>query len=263
MTTTTDDLAPQPDLTPWEHLRQYTAARIALGRTGTSLPTAELLRFSQAHAVARDAVLAGADFSDLQAAQHPAEHPAGHLNVRSRAAHRAEYLRRPDLGRRLHPESAERLSASRTDPPPDVLVVISDGLCAAAPQLHAGAVLDVLLPGLQALNLTVAPLVFAVQARVALADEAALLLGATLVIHLIGERPGLSSPDSLGAYLTYAPALGTLDAARNCVSNIRREGLNPAVAARRLLFLTAQAMKRQLSGVNLKDEGPPTGRALD
>lgn len=239
------ELTPQ-ELTPWARLREYTDARIALGRAGTSLPTAELLRFGQAHALARDAVLTVADFSGL--------HPADSIQIRSMAAHRSEYLRRPDLGRRLHPESAALLRVARTDPPPDVLVIVSDGLSAVAAQRHVQAVLDVLLPGLEAFGLTVAPLLLATQARVALADEAAQLLGARLVIHLIGERPGLSSPDSLGAYLTYAPVVGTLDSARNCVSNIRTAGLDAGVAARRLLYLTVEALRRGLSGIELKDE---------
>lgn len=243
------------ELTPWERLRAYTDARIALGRAGTSLPTAELLRFGQAHALARDAVLTEADFSRLVNSQS--------LHIRSRAAHRSEYLRRPDLGRRLHPESAALLLAARTDLPPEVLVVVSDGLSAVAAQSHAQAVLNVLLPGLQALGLSVAPLLLATQARVALADEAAELLGVRLVIHLIGERPGLSSPDSLGAYLTCDPKPGTLDSARNCVSNIRPAGLDAGVAARRLLYLTVEALRRGLSGVGLKDDSVEAGETLE
>lgn len=243
------------ELTPWKRLRAYTDARIALGRAGTSLPTAELLHFGQAHALARDAVLAVPDFSGL--------HTADSVHIRSLAAHRSEYLRRPDLGRRLHPESAALLRAARTDPPPEVLVVVSDGLSAVAAQSHAQAVLDVLLPGLEALGLSVAPLLLATQARVALADEAAQLLGARLVIHLIGERPGLSSPDSLGAYLTYAPRHGALDSARNCVSNIRPAGLDAGVAARRLLYLTAEALRRGLSGVDLKDDSVEGGESWE
>ena len=243
------------ELTPWERLRAYTDARIALGRAGTSLPTAELLRFGQAHALARDAVLAEADFSHLVNSQS--------LHIRSRAAHRSEYLRRPDLGRRLHPESAALLLAARTDLPPEVLVVVSDGLSAVAAQSHAQAVLNVLLPGLQTLGLSVAPLLLATQARVALADEAAELLGVKLVIHLIGERPGLSSPDSLGAYLTCDPKPGTLDSARNCVSNIRPAGLDAGVAARRLLYLTGEALRRGLSGVGLKDDSVEVGETLE
>ena len=241
--------------TPWERLRVYTDARIALGRAGTSLPTAELLRFGQAHALARDAVLAMADFSGL--------HTADSVHIRSLAAHRSEYLRRPDLGRRLHPESAALLRAARTDPPPEVLVVVSDGLSAVAAQQHAQAVLNVLLPGLKALGLSVAPLLLATQARVALADEAAQLLGARLVIHLIGERPGLSSPDSLGAYLTHHPKPGTPDSARNCVSNVRPAGLDAGVAARRLLYLTAEALRRGLSGVELKDDSAEAGESRE
>ncbi|WP_424949225.1 ethanolamine ammonia-lyase subunit EutC [Deinococcus sp.] len=246
---------PEPaDLTPWERLKAYTDARIALGRVGTSLPTAELLRFSQAHALARDAVLAGTDFSSLSTADT--------LHVRSLAGSRSEYLRRPDLGRRLHPESVALLRAVRVTPSPDVLLMLSDGLSAAAAERQAAGVLNVLQPGLHALGLTVAPLLLAAQARVALADEAAGLLGARLAIHLIGERPGLSSPDSLGAYLTYAPRAGTPDAERNCVSNIRPAGLDAGVAARRLLYLTAEALRRGLSGVGLKDASEGAERRL-
>ena len=233
-------------LTPWERLRQYTDARIALGRVGTSMPTSELLRFGQAHAMARDAVLTEADFSTLLTADT--------LSVRSQAAHRSEFLRRPDLGCRLHPDSVALLRAAKAIPAPDVALMVSDGLSALAAVRHAAGVLDVLLPGLRALGLSVAPVLLATQARVALADEAAELLGVRLVIHLIGERPGLSSPDSLGAYLTYAPTSGTADSARNCVSNIRPAGLNAGVAARRLLYLSAEALRRGLSGVDLKDE---------
>ena len=251
--------------TPWENLRQYTDARIAQGRVGTSLPTSELLKFQQAHALARDAVNAEADFSVLSQSglgqASSGQHAA--LSVRSRAAHRSEYLRRPDLGRRLHPDSARLLLAARTDPPPDVLIMVSDGLSALAAQSHALSVLDVLLPGLQDRGLTLAPLLLATQARVALADEAAVILGARLSIHLIGERPGLSSPDSLGAYLTYQPGLQTFDAARNCVSNIRPAGLDAGTAARRLLYLAAEAVRRGLSGVDLKDESAGLNAALD
>ena len=242
-------------LTPWERLKAYTDARIALGRAGTSLPTAELLRFSQAHALARDAVHAGADFTALGGGDA--------VQVRSQAAHRSEYLRRPDLGRRLHPESVALLRSQKITPPPEVLVMVSDGLSAVAATSHAAAVLAALLPGLHGLGLRVAPLLFATQARVALADEAAELLGARLAIHLIGERPGLSSPDSLGAYLTYAPKPGTLDSARNCVSNIRPAGLQPALAARKLLYLAGEALRRQLSGVELKDESGESSHTLN
>lgn len=242
-------------LTPWERLKAYTDARIALGRAGTSLPTAELLRFGQAHALARDAVHAGADFTALGKGET--------IQVRSQAAHRSEYLRRPDLGRRLHPDSASLLRSLRSTPPPEVLVMVSDGLSAVAATSHAPAVMATLLPGLHNLGLNVAPLILATQARVALADEAAELLGARLAIHLIGERPGLSSPDSLGAYLTYAPKQGTLDSARNCISNIRPAGLEPALAAGKLLYLTSEALRRQLSGVDLKDESGGVRRTLN
>ncbi|WP_407539276.1 ethanolamine ammonia-lyase subunit EutC [Deinococcus radiomollis] len=251
---------PGRNLTPWERLREYTDARIALGRTGTSLPTAELLRFSQAHALARDAVLAETDFSTFSA--FSSLRTADTLHVRSQAAHRSEYLRRPDLGRRLHPESAALLRGVKQRPAPDVLVMVSDGLSAVAAERQAVGVLEVLLPGLHALGLSATPLVYGTQARVALADEAAEILGARLAVHLIGERPGLSSPDSLGAYLTFAPKPGTPDSGRNCVSNIRPAGLDVGVAARRLLYLAGEALRRGLSGVDLKDESVDVGEEL-
>jgi ethanolamine ammonia-lyase small subunit len=242
------DLFRPEDLTPWERLRQYTDARIALGRVGTSLPTAEVLKFGQAHALARDAV-----HTELEVGALAEALAVETMQVRSQAAQRSEYLRRPDLGRTLHPESAQLLRLQRTTPAPDVLIMVSDGLSALSAQRQAAAVLHTLLPGLHAAGLTVAPVLIATQARVALADEAAELLGARLALHLIGERPGLSSPDSLGAYLTYTPRPGTLDSARNCVSNIRPAGLDAGVAARRLLGLTVEALRRGLSGVELKD----------
>ncbi|THF71551.1 ethanolamine ammonia-lyase subunit EutC [Deinococcus sp. Arct2-2] len=242
------DLFRPEDLTPWERLRQYTDARIALGRVGTSLPTAEVLKFGQAHALARDAV-----HTELEVGALAEALAVDTVVVRSQAAHRSDYLRRPDLGRTLHPESAHLLRVQRSQPPPDILIMVSDGLSALSAQRQAAAVLHTLLPGLHAAGLRVAPVLIATQARVALADEAAALLGARLALHLIGERPGLSSPDSLGAYLTFDPRPGTLDSARNCVSNIRPAGLNAGAAARRLLGLTVEALRRGLSGVELKD----------
>lgn len=236
-------------LDAWSDLRAHTPARIALGRAGTSLPTAEVLRLSAAHAQARDAVHVALDRPALAQALQAQGWPV-HC-VRSRAASRDVYLRRPDLGRRLHEDDAERLRALQP-PPCDVAVVVGDGLSAIAVQTHA-------LPTLQALReavpeLSFAPLVLAEQARVALADEVGQLLQAHAVLILLGERPGLSAPDSLGAYLTYAPQVGCVDAQRNCVSNIRPAGLPPRAAGQRIAWLLREALRRRISGIALKDD---------
>ena len=250
---TTADAAPVAD--PWAELRRHTPARIALGRAGTSLPTAELLRFAAAHAQARDAVHIALDTGAL--ARDLSALGLAPLTVRSRAGDRESYLRRPDLGRRLDPADAARLQAQARGPT-DLALVLGDGLSAVALQQHAAPLLAALLP-LLAPGLTLAPLVIATQARVALADEIGALLQARVVLMLLGERPGLSAPDSLGAYLTHGPQLGCSDAQRNCVSNIRPAGLPIALAARRLAWLLGEAWRRRLSGVALKDD---SGTAL-
>ena len=240
----------QPALDPWAELRRHTPARIALGRSGTALPTAEVLAFAAAHAQARDAVHVALDVAALQADLRAQGWEA--LTVSSRADGRAEFLRRPDLGRRLAAADAQRLEALAAAPA-DLAVVLADGLSAVAVQRHG---LPLLLALRQALgeSLRWAPVVIATQARVALADEVGGLLQARAVLVLIGERPGLSSPDSLGAYLTFAPTLGRLDAQRNCVSNIRPAGLVTGAAAGRIAWLLREALRRRLSGVALKDE---------
>lgn len=250
----------KPLVSPWAVLKTFTDARVAQGRAGTSLPTRELLAFTQAHAAARDAVQGAADFAGLRATLGGRGEEV--LEVRSRAPDRATYLRRPDLGRALHPESRAALEAVRSPVPPDIApdiaIVIADGLSAGA-LAQVPDVLGALLPALRGAGFTLAPLVFASQARVALGDHVALALGARLVLVLIGERPGLSSPDSLSAYLTFSPQPLTPDSARNCVSNIRPAGLEARVAAWRLLHLISGALRRGLSGVALKDESgePP------
>jgi ethanolamine ammonia-lyase small subunit len=244
---------PAPD--PWAELRRHTPARIGLGRSGTALPTAEVLRFAAAHAAARDAVHVPHDVDALQAELAAEGWPAVHA-VTSRAADRAEYLRRPDLGRRLIATDAQRLQAAAGDAPADLCVVLADGLSAPALQRHALPLLSQLRAALDnndGAAFTWAPLVIATQARVALADEIGALLQARVALILIGERPGLSSPDSLGAYLTHAPAVGRSDAERNCVSNIRPEGLPYANAAARIAWLLREALRRGVSGVGLKD----------
>ena len=239
---------PPPD--PWVELRRHTPARIALGRSGGSLPTAEVLRFAAAHAQARDAVHVALDVPALRSAL---EADGWHgVVVHSRAPSRDAYLRRPDWGRRLAPESAESLRA-QANGAADLAIVLADGLSALAVQRHALPLLRALRDTLAG-TLRLAPLVVATQARVALADEVGELLHARLALVLLGERPGLSSPDSLGAYLTHAPRVGCHDAQRNCVSNIRPEGLTPETAAHRLAWLVREALRRRVTGIGLKDD---------
>lgn len=239
---------------PWATLRGFTAARIALGRAGASLPTVEWLRFSLAHAQARDAVHLPLDAARMQRELEALGFAVA--RVHSAAADRATYLRRPDLGRRLAPAAEAALQALAAAPgaAADVAVVVGDGLSARAVQAHAAPLLAELRPRLEAEGLALGPVVLAEQARVALGDEVGERLGARSVLVLIGERPGLSSPDSLGAYLTWAPARGRSDAQRNCVSNIRPEGLPYALAAHKIAWLLAGARRLGASGVVLKDE---------
>lgn len=238
---------------PWTDWRRSTPARIALGRAGVAIPTDETLRFGLAHAMARDAIHTPLDTAALQATLEQAGH--GVLQVRSQAGDRTEYLRRPDLGRRLAPDDAQRLRAlaAAAGPAPELCVVVGDGLSSLAVQRHAAPLLAALLPRLAA-GWRLAPVVLVQQARVAVADEVGEALGARLSVILIGERPGLSSPDSLGIYLTHDPRVGRHDAQRNCISNVRPEGLSYPQAAHKLAWLIRQALQRGLSGVALKDD---------
>lgn len=235
----------------WDALRAFTDARIALGRTGASLPTDELLRFGLAHAQARDAVHQPFDSERLAADLHDAGWPT--LAVHSQAADRAAYLRRPDLGRRLASDSRSLLLGSPSRRV-DLLLIVADGLSSKAVHRQALLLLQALRPYLDTLGLTIAPVVLAHQARVALGDEIGECLQARAVAVLIGERPGLSSPDSLGVYLTWGPNARRTDAERNCISNVRPEGLDYPQAAFRLAWLLEQAFLRRLSGIELKDE---------
>jgi ethanolamine ammonia-lyase small subunit len=236
---------------PWTALRAHTPARIALGRSGASLPTHEVLAFSLAHAQARDAVhtaFAARDVADAIEALGLTS-----LQVESAARDRATYLRRPDLGRRLS-DASRVLLAARPPKPFDLAIVVADGLSSTAVHAHAAPLIAALLPLIQAQGWSLAPVAIASQARVALGDEVGESLGARMVLLLVGERPGLSSPDSLGAYLTFAPRVGLTDAARNCVSNIRGEGLSYDQAAFKLAWLAREALRLGESGVALKDE---------
>ena len=236
--------APSPCADPWMALRRHTPARISLGRAGTSLPTPEVLRFAAAHALARDAVHLPLDVDALLADLHAQGFEA--TPVASRAGSRAEYLMRPDRGRQLSEAGRDALQA---DSAPGLCIVIGDGLSAVAAQAHGAP----LAAALRDAGVVAARLVVATQARVALGDEIGERLGAPLVLVLLGERPGLSSPDSLGAYLTWAPRVGRADSERNCVSNIRPQGLPLAEAAARIAWLVAQAQRRRVTGIALKD----------
>lgn len=237
---------------PWAALRRFTPARIALGRSGAAQPTRDLLDFALAHAKARDAVHATLDLDAL--AERLRDLHLDSVRVTSAATDRATYLARPDLGRRLADVSRDRLVAMATEPH-DLAIVVADGLSAPAVQSHAVPLLTALKPWIAAAGWRIAPIVVATQARVALGDEVAALLSCRATLVLIGERPGLSAPDSLGAYLTLGPRPGaTRDADRNCLSNIRPEGLPYRRAAFQIAWLLNAAFSRGTTGVALKDE---------
>ena len=234
-----------------EDLRSLTPARVALGRTGASLPMKALLDFTLDHARARDAVHAPFDVAALTAALGALGLDA--WAVASRAGNRQDYLRRPDLGRRLDPASIDLLQ-SRKPPACRLAIVIGDGLSPTAVHAHAVELMRHLLPRLASEEIDVGGTVVASLARVALGDEIGAILGAQMVVTLIGERPGLSAPDSLGAYLTFAPRPGRTDAERNCVSNIHKAGLSYDEAAFKIAWLVREGLAREATGVALKDE---------
>jgi len=239
---------------PLLELRRLTPARIALGRTGTSLPTRAQLDFQFAHAQARDAVHLPFDHQALSTQLAARDRQS--LLLHSAATNRDSYLQRPDLGRKLSDQSAQTLREYATANPGgvDLVIVVADGLSALAVHRHTLPFLTRLEEQIAAEGWSVAPVMLVEQGRVAVADEIGELLGAKMTVILIGERPGLSSPDSLGLYFTYNPKVGLTDAYRNCISNVRLEGLSYGMAAHRLLYLMREACRRQLSGVNLKDE---------
>ena len=239
---------------PWAQLKTLTNARIALGRAGNSLPTAPLLAFDLSHAQARDAVHQPLDANALRREIEAAGFAT--LGVRSAAPDRQHYLRRPDLGRKLSDDGRSLLAGygAALDDAPDVVFVIGDGLSAFAAAKQALPLLQAVRPRLEADGWRIGPVVVATQARVALGDEIGELLRAQAVAMLIGERPGLSSPDSLGVYLTWAPKVGCHDAQRNCISNVRPEGLPYAAAAHKLHYLLTHARRLGLTGVGLKDD---------
>jgi ethanolamine ammonia-lyase small subunit len=238
---------------PWKQLRDATTARIALGRAGGSLPTSEWLAFKAAHAAARDAVHDPFDADTLAGELSAASVKT--VVVSSAANDRHEYLQRPDLGRRLDGPSETRIRAlAAGTQPPDLTIIVTDGLSATAIHRHAAPLLAELLPKLQREGWRLSPVVVARFGRVALQDAVGEAFGATLAMSLIGERPGLATPDSMGAYLVFRPRRGNSDANRNCISNIHATGLRPAEAAETIFYLLAKAKQLQLSGVELKDD---------
>lgn len=250
-------MKPPVTAAPWQALRAYTDARIALGRAGHSQPTAAHLALQLAHARARDAVHLPLDGLGVAAAVQALGLPT--LLLHSAAPDRSTYLQRPDLGRCLDAASQRQLQDGRAARRRfDLAFVVADGLSALAIHQNAAALLQALLRRLQAddCSWTVAPVAIVEQGRVAVGDEVGAALQADAVVVLIGERPGLSSPDSLGLYLTWAPRPGRSDAERNCISNVRPAGLAVDTAAVRLHALLAEARRRRLSGVALKDETP-------
>jgi ethanolamine ammonia-lyase small subunit len=237
---------------PWQHLNQFTPARIALGRTGMSLPTRANLDFQLAHALAHDAVHIALDFTQLTQRLNQLGYATQILQ--SQAENEAMYLQRPDLGRLLSLASLADLQAQ----PPlavDAVIIVADGLSSKAIEHHAVSFIELLLPSLQTKAFQMPPLCLVKHGRVAIGDAIAEHYNARLCILLIGERPGLSSPDSMGIYFTYQAKTGiSTDADRNCISNIHSNGLSYEQALKKLLFLMDGAEKLQLSGVSLKDE---------
>lgn len=254
---------------PWRQLRQFTAARIGIGRAGVSTPTRESLEFQLAHAQARDAVHTELDIDGLQQDLLQLQntfptlnnHPPLHLQ--SRAIDRTSYLQRPDLGRQLDDESFALLKPCHTTTPYDLALVIADGLSATAIHHNAvpfiSALLPILIDGIE--NFSLAPITLVKQGRVAIGDDIGETLNARAVLILIGERPGLSSPDSLGLYLTWSPKRGLTDDKRNCISNVRLAGLSYAAAAHKCLYLLSEARRLQCSGVAIKDRS--TDKIID
>ncbi|QEC70314.1 ethanolamine ammonia-lyase subunit EutC [Panacibacter ginsenosidivorans] len=234
----------------WTSLRSFTNARIALGRTGVSVPIEEALQFKMAHANARDAVFSHFEkeqiFTALQLFQQPV------FFLRSSATDRHVYLQRPDLGRRLNEKSINKLNNFKSKGY-DICICIADGLSSTAVNMHAVNLLLLLVPMLREQKISIAPFCIVEQGRVAVSDETGNLLKVKLSVILIGERPGLTAADSMSAYLTYNPSVGLTDESRNCISNIRPEGMSYATAADKIFYMITESIRLKISGVHLKD----------
>ncbi|WP_420153187.1 ethanolamine ammonia-lyase subunit EutC [Siphonobacter sp.] len=237
----------------WASLKTFTDARIALGKTGVSIPLRESLAFKLAHAHAKDAVYSSLDTQALATRWQKYGMPV--YTLKTQALHRDQYLQRPDLGRKLHEDSVQLLEGLQANPV-DVAVVIADGLSATALTENAEPFLDRFWTKAGERGYSLAPLCLVEQGRVAIGDEIGKLLRARLVVVLIGERPGLSSFNSMGLYLTFDPEPGLTDERRNCISNIRPQGLSIELAVDKLLYLLQEAFRLQLTGVLLKENEP-------
>ena len=235
---------------PLSQLKEFTAARIGIGRAGASIPLKQSLEFKLAHAHARDAVYSELDTDKLSADLKQFELPV--LLLHSRATYREQYLQRPDLGRKLDDDSVELVN-DHANTANDIVIIIADGLSATAVNHNAVGLLKILIPQLQSAGLKIAPICLLKQGRVAIADDAGAHIKARLSLILIGERPGLSSADSMGVYITFRPRPGLTDESRNCISNIRPHGLTFKPASKKIFYLIQEAFKRKLSGVGLKD----------
>ncbi|WP_378218031.1 ethanolamine ammonia-lyase subunit EutC [Acinetobacter pittii] len=238
----------------WEKLKQFTDARIALGRAGCSIPTQALLEFQLSHAQAKDAFYQDMDVSYLS--EQLAQRQLQSVHIQSNAPNKELYLKRPDLGRQLSTPSKDALIKEYAENPKpyDVCIVVGDGLSARAIEANAIPFIAALNEQIQQENLSLAPITIATGSRVALGDEVAEIFKAPMLVMLIGERPGLSSPDSMGIYYTLNAYSGCLDAKRNCISNVRSAGLSIPVAVQRLMALMKKSKQLGFSGVNLKDE---------
>lgn len=236
----------------WQSLNKLTSARIALGRAGMSITTNTHLTFQLAHSQARDAVNLDLDFNALQ--NEFINHTFQSLLLNSKISNRAEYLQRPDKGRLLAQDSiADLEDYKKVNSKTDIAIVVVDGLSSFAIEHHALPFLQILIPELEKHNYTIAPICMVKQGRVAVGDHVGEILSAKMVVMLIGERPGLSSPDSMGIYFTYQPKIGATDADRNCISNIHSNGLTYDEAVQKVMFLIEESQRLQLSGVHLKE----------
>ena len=252
----TKEMQSAPPEDAWHTLKRFTCARIALGSAGMSLPSKAHLEFQLAHALARDAVNIPLDFRQME--QALANQGLQTISLKSRAESHRVYLQRPDKGRLLNPDSVARIEHAVIEQPlpPDLALIIADGLSSKAIENHAALFIEQLIPRLYEKGYTVSPICLVEHGRVAIGDPISELFSARMTAVMIGERPGLSSPDSMGIYFTYQAQSGKTDAERNCISNIHRNGLSYQQAVEKLLFLVCAADRLKLSGIHLKDETP-------
>lgn len=250
------------NLDPWVKLKQFTSARIGIGRSGVAVPTAELLAFQMAHAQARDAVLTKIDFKKIMSFLK--KEKISTIELDSACANRENYLTRPDLGRILSENSKTKIKThTKTDKTskvsPSISLIVVDGLSSAAIEKNIIPLFNILIPELRKRKFNIAPIALVKNGRVAIGDEISFVQKADICLVLIGERPGLSSPDSLGVYMTYKTKPKTTDERRNCISNIREGGMNYPLATTKILYLIEESLRKKISGVNLKDNAIASG----